>query len=81
MNSMSFLQMSRFSRSNANRLEAYRGLFKAQIDDDAMNEIRSATNGNYVLGSVRFQQEIERVLGRRVVKGNAGRRKKRNYIG
>jgi hypothetical protein len=43
------------------------------IADDAMNEIRSTTNGNYVLGSVRFQQEIEKMLGRRVVKGNAGR--------
>jgi putative transposase len=62
----------RLGQSTGSRLEAYRGLFKAHIDDDALNEIRSATNGNYVLGSERFQAEIGQMLGRRVVKGNAG---------
>ncbi len=37
------------------------------------DEIRSATNGNYALGSTKFQKQIEKALGRRVVRGVAGR--------
>jgi putative transposase len=63
----------RLGQSAASKLEAYRGLFKAHSDDDLLNEIRSATNGNYALGTQRFQEEIGHMLGRRVVKGYAGR--------
>lgn len=35
-----------------------------------------ATNGNYVLGGVKFQEEVARVLGRRVSRGKGGRPKK-----
>jgi len=56
--------------------EAYRGLFKAHLDVDIDDQIRSATNGNYVLGSKQFQQQIADSLGRRVTKGKAGRPKK-----
>ena len=56
------------------RSEVYRGLFKAHVDD-IDNQIRTATNGNYVLGNKRFQSQIERSLGRRVTKGKAGRPK------
>lgn len=59
------------------RRKAYRGLFKAHIDQPIDNEIRSATNGNYVLGNTKFQEQIEQALGRRVVRGKAGRPKKR----
>ncbi len=38
--------------------EAYRGLFKAQMDDRLLVDIRTAPNGNYVLGTTRFQEEI-----------------------
>lgn len=60
-------------RSAESRREAYRGLFKAHMDDGMMNNIRAATNGNYVLGTARFQEEIGQMLGRRVTKGRAGR--------
>lgn len=38
-----------------------------------MDEIRGATNGNFVLGSTRFQDEMAGMLKRRVVHGVAGR--------
>ena len=38
-----------------------------------MENIRAATNGNYVLGTTQFQEEIGQMLGRRVTKGRAGR--------
>ena len=63
----------RLGRSADSRREAYRGLFKAHIDDGMLDKIRTATNGNYALGTSRFQQEIGRMLGRRVIKGKAGR--------
>jgi putative transposase len=63
----------RLARSATGRQEAYRGLSKAHIDDVLLNEIRTSTNGNYVMGSERFQEEIGMMLGRRVVKGKAGR--------
>ncbi len=42
---------------NFERRKAYRGLFK-MIDAGQLidNEIRMATNGNYVLGSTKFQE-------------------------
>ncbi|MBL1275948.1 MAG: transposase [Ectothiorhodospiraceae bacterium] len=58
------------------RRKAYRGLFKTHVNQPFDDEIRSATNGNFVLGSKKFQDEIESKLGRRVVRGKAGRPKK-----
>lgn len=55
------------------RLEAYRALFKAHLDEEVVGQIRSATNGNFALGSERFQREIEMALGRRATRGQAGR--------
>jgi len=62
------------ARDMNKRREAYRGLFKAHVDD-IDNQIRTATNGNYVLGNKRFQDQIARELGSRVIKGMAGRTK------
>jgi len=55
------------------RLEAYRALFKAHLDEGIVGQIRNATNGNFALGSERFGQEIETALGRRARRGQAGR--------
>ena len=55
------------------RLEAYRALFKAHLDEEIVGQIRNATNGNFALGSDRFQREIETALGRRARRGQAGR--------
>ena len=35
------------------RREAYRALFKAELEPEVLQEIRAATNGNYALGSRR----------------------------
>ena len=63
----------RLAPDEKERLEAYRALFKAHLDDDVVGQIRSATNGNYALDSERFQREIEMALGRRARRGKAGR--------
>jgi putative transposase len=58
------------------RLQVYAGLFGASLDEEVVGKIRSATNGNFVLGGERFRQEIEDALGRRVSPGVAGRPKR-----
>jgi putative transposase len=63
----------RLGRSLSSRREAYYGLFKADVDDEVIGRIRSATNGNFVLGNERFQEQIRTMVDRRVVKGKAGR--------
>lgn len=52
---------------------AYRELFRHQLDPGAVDQIRSATNGNYALGSSRFSAEVACALGRRVIPGKPGR--------
>ncbi len=55
----------------------YRSLFDAHLDSNTINEIRQATNGNYVLGNDRFKDEIEDMLKCRVSPGKSGRPLKR----
>ena len=66
----------RLGQDPRDRREAYRALFKVHLDEALVERIREATNGNYALGSQRFQAEIERALGRRATRGKAGRRPK-----
>ncbi|CAG4885318.1 protein of unknown function [Georgfuchsia toluolica] len=68
-------QYLRLGNDEAERRKNYRELFKAHIDPETLDQIHSATNGNYVLGEARFQQEIEKILGRRTTRGQAGRPK------
>jgi putative transposase len=55
------------------RRHAYQALFREAPDDAVLNEIRAATNGGFVLGTTRFQDQIARALGRRVTPGKPGR--------
>ncbi|HQS57191.1 MAG TPA: hypothetical protein PLU16_05380 [Gallionellaceae bacterium] len=55
----------RLALNETERLEAYRALFYAQLDEKIVGQICKATNGNFALGNDRFQQEIEIALGRR----------------
>ncbi len=55
------------------RLASYRHLFSTDIDPALLSEIRTATNGNYALGSDRFKTEIEHMLQRRATPGKPGR--------
>lgn len=63
----------KLGRSAESIRENYRGLFKAHIDPEVLKDIRKSTNGNYVLGNERFQDEIASMLKRRVILGKPGR--------
>ena len=58
------------------RRENYRALFKAHLDPEVITKIRTATNGNVVLGNKRFEEQIAKMLKRRVTLGKAGRPKR-----
>jgi putative transposase len=47
------------------RLKAYRALFRAELDDDAIGDIRLALNQGQPLGNSRFIDSIERATGQR----------------
>ncbi len=55
------------------RQSNYRELFRFNLEPGLVDEIRRATNGNFVLGNNRFKEEIGKTLGRRVKPGKAGR--------
>ena len=57
------------------RLAAYRALFRGELSSEEVTEIRSATNGGFVLGGDRFKAEVAAMLGRRVDRGRSGRPK------
>ena len=59
--------------TEADRRDVYRALFRAYVDEALVEEVRRGTNGNYALGRESFQKQIEKVLGRRAVRGVSGR--------
>jgi putative transposase len=46
------------------RQASYRALFEGHMPTHTLEEIRSATNKAWVLGDVRFQQQVEQTTGR-----------------
>lgn len=58
------------------RQQAYRALFRSELEPGLVDAIRQATNGNFVLGDSRFGEQIALALGRRVQRGKAGRPRK-----
>ena len=64
---------TRLGRNARLRREAYRELFRYQLDPGLVDQIRTATNGGFVLGTERFQKEIATTLGRRTWRGVPGR--------
>ena len=63
-------------KSAAKKQQAYRALFRSELDPEDIDKIRKATNGNFSLGDNRFNTKISKKLGRRVTPGKAGRPKK-----
>jgi putative transposase len=59
--------------SDKARQAAYRALFRAELDSDAIDDIRLALNQNQPLGSNRFLRQIEKRLGERRVARPRGR--------
>lgn len=63
-------------RDEAERLAAYRELFRHELEPGIVDAIRMATNGNFALGDTRFGKQISSALGRRAIPGQSGRPKK-----
>ena len=63
----------RLGKSAEARQSAYRALFRAQLGDTALDEIRDATNKGWALGSDRFLTQIEALSGRRTAPLPKGR--------
>ncbi|WGK92057.1 transposase [Pseudomonas migulae] len=59
--------------ANISTTDAYRELFRNELETGLVNQIRAATNGNYALGGSRFAAEIEAMIGRRAQRGRPGR--------
>ena len=52
-------------KDSAERLAAYRALFRPELEDDALSDIRLALNQGQPLGNSRFISSIERATGQR----------------
>jgi len=47
-----------FGETNDQKQSTYRELFRYELEPDKIDQIRKATNGNFALGTKRFQDEI-----------------------
>jgi len=59
--------------SDAFRKKAYQGLFQAHVDDKELTDIRASWQTGTPLGTDRFREEIEAVLGKKVGYHKRGR--------
>ena len=55
------------------RHRCYRDLFRNELTETLLHEIRSAVNHCHVLGGRHFQAQVEAMLGRKVGTGRPGR--------
>ena len=68
-------------KTKEDRQHAYRELFKYQLLQEDIHQIRESLNFNYPLGNERFKQQIEKALGRAVGHNQRGRpREKRRLV-
>ncbi|NOQ14197.1 MAG: transposase [Methyloprofundus sp.] len=65
-------------KMKAERLRAYRELFKAHMGTGLLEEIRVSVNKGLALGNERFTSQIEALTKKRVTARKAGRPKKEN---
>ena len=63
----------RLGRTMKDRCEAYKELFKAHVDKDDLNDIRSALQTGTPLGNEYFKEKIEKKLKTRVGQNRRGR--------
>ena len=63
-------------KTEAERLAAYRDLFRYEISGNRLKELRDSLNKGLVYGSERFKDEIEFNLQRHVRPEKAGRKPK-----
>ena len=55
------------------RRQRYADIFRTEIDEVELKDIRAAVNGGYAFGGERFKNEIAAALGRRVAPAVGGR--------
>lgn len=55
-------QYERLGRTDEERQQAYRELFRSELDSSELGKIRDTVNRGWPLGSERFKDEIERAL-------------------
>lgn len=55
------------------RQQAYRELFRYQLEPGLADSIRQAINGHDGLGRPEFSEQVSAALGRRATRGEAGR--------
>jgi putative transposase len=60
----------------ATRQAAYRELFRYELESALVDEIRRATNGNFILGNEWFAVQMSSAIGKRVMPGKPGRPRK-----
>jgi len=63
--------------TSSERQDAYRELFRNELEPGKIDAIRKATNGGFALGNSRFQQNISEILGCRETPGRVGRPRKK----
>ena len=61
------------------RQRSYRDMFKSELNVTVIDQVRTATNSTYALGSEKFKTEIEEALRRRIGLGKPGR--PRSWVG
>ncbi len=63
-------------KTESERLDNYRALFKAHVDTELLKEIRESIKKGLALGNEQFTNQIEALTNRRVTPRKAGRPKK-----
>ena len=77
---LSHHEYKQLGKEASERCSAYRSLFKAQIPQQSLEEIRASANKNWVLGSDYFKERIEKSLNRRATPlARGGDRKSASY--
>ena len=70
----------RLGSNKEERLSNYRSLFKTQIDNVLIKDIRDSLNKGLILGNTYFKDQVEKNLGRRVRPIKAGRKPKKEIL-
>lgn len=67
-------------KNDVERKEAYKALFRHQISDQIIEEIRHTINRGWLLGNEKFKDQIEQALEQKIIpKPHGGDRKSKTY--
>ena len=74
-------QYDRLGKTTEDRQQAYRELFRSELDSSELGEIRDTVNSGWPLGSNRFKDEIESALKCAVRPAKRGRPARNELLG